>query len=54
MTPDRIPIAASVVKLLQKEQAIIQVLMNLDSAGRCTGCGNQVYKYFILPSRADR
>ena len=29
-------------------------LMNLDSVGKCTGCGNQVYRYFILPSRAVR
>jgi pyruvate formate lyase activating enzyme len=29
-------------------------LMNLDDVGKCTGCGNQVYRYFILPSRAVR
>jgi pyruvate formate lyase activating enzyme len=29
-------------------------LMNLDSVGKCTRCGNQIYKYFILPSRAVR
>jgi pyruvate formate lyase activating enzyme len=27
--------------------------MDLDSAGRCTGCGNHIYRNFILPSRAD-
>ena len=26
-------------------------LMNLDSEGRCSHCGNQVYPYFIFPSR---
>jgi pyruvate formate lyase activating enzyme len=29
-------------------------LMNLDGMGKCIGCGNQVYRYFILPSRAVR
>lgn len=28
-------------------------LLNLDNEGKCTGCGKQVYKYFIFPSLAS-
>jgi len=29
-------------------------LMNLDGSGKCSACGNQVYRYFTLPSGAGR
>ena len=41
-------------KVVTKRTGYNTDLMNLDRAGRCTGCGNQVYRHFILPSRADR
>jgi pyruvate formate lyase activating enzyme len=41
-------------KVVTKRSGYSTELMNLDSAGMCSGCGNQIYRYFILPSRADR
>jgi pyruvate formate lyase activating enzyme len=41
-------------KVVTKRTGYNTDLMNLDRSGSCTGCGNQVYRHFILPSRADR
>jgi len=41
-------------KVVTKRTGYKTGLLNLDGTGKCTSCGNQVYRYFILPSRADR
>jgi pyruvate formate lyase activating enzyme len=41
-------------KIVTKRTGYNTRLMNLDQTGRCSECGNQIYRYFILPSRADR
>jgi len=41
-------------RIVTKRSGYNTRIMNLDTSGKCTGCGNHVYRYFTFPSRADR
>jgi pyruvate formate lyase activating enzyme len=41
-------------KVVTRRSGYNTSIMNLNGLGKCTGCGNQVYRYFILPSREVR